>query len=85
MLTMNNKEIQERIIPIFFFFYAHKGDLSIFNEWHKHGKIEVYKSDRHHDGNIPFLDDKNNWFIVVAILPDGKQSFVFGCVLLYQR
>ena len=45
----------------------------IFNEWHKHGKIEVYKSDRHHDGNIPFIDDENNWFIVVAILPDGKQ------------
>ena len=35
MLTMNNKEIQERIIPIFHYCQAHKGDLSIFNEWHK--------------------------------------------------
>lgn len=42
----------------------------LFNNWHKHGEIEVYKSHRHHDGE-PCFDGE--WFIVVAILPNGKQ------------
>lgn len=56
----------------------------IFNEWHKKtliklcnhddtNLIEVYKSKKHYDGSIPFSDDEDAWFIVVAILPNGKQ------------
>ena len=45
----------------------------LFNQWHKHNEIEVYKSRKHHDGSIPFENDLDDWFIVVAILPDGKQ------------
>lgn len=56
----------------------------LFNEWHKKtliklvnhddtNLIEIYKSKRHNDGSIPFPDDETDWFIVVAILPDGKQ------------
>lgn len=44
----------------------------LFNEWVKNGKYEVYKSKRHHDGSIPFPDDNEDWFIVVAILPSGQ-------------
>ena len=40
----------------------------LFNNWHKHNEIEVYKSRRHNDGTFIY-----EWFIVVAILPDGKQ------------
>ena len=43
----------------------------LFNEWNNREDIEVYKSKRHADGSIPFDDE--NWFIVVAILPTGKQ------------
>ena len=44
----------------------------LFNEWNKNrDDIEVYKSKRHDDNNIPFDDE--DWFIVVAILPNGKQ------------
>ena len=43
----------------------------LFNTWHKHDEIEVYKSRRHSDGSVPF--DDPNWFIVVAILPGGSQ------------
>ena len=43
----------------------------LFNEWSNREDIEVYKSKRHDDGSIPFDDE--NWFIVVAILPNGKQ------------
>lgn len=43
----------------------------LFNEWNNREDIEVYKSKRHEDGSIPF--DNENWFIVVAILPNGKQ------------
>lgn len=42
----------------------------LFNEWNNREDIEVYKSKRHDDGSIPFDGD---WFIVVAILPSGKQ------------
>ena len=42
----------------------------LFNEWCKHDEIEVYKSKKHSDGEICF---DGNWFIVVAILPTGKQ------------
>lgn len=45
----------------------------LFNEWVKRDDIEVYKSKKHHDGSIPFEDDEEDWFIVVAILPTGKQ------------
>lgn len=44
----------------------------LFNEWHKHDEVEVYKSKRHSDGSIPFEDDSDDWFIVIAILPEGK-------------
>lgn len=44
----------------------------LFNEWEKTGEYEVYKSKRHHDGSIPFPDDNEDWFIVVAILPSGQ-------------
>ena len=43
----------------------------LFNEWVDREDIEVYKSRRHHDGEVPFGDA--DWFIVVAILPFGKQ------------
>lgn len=43
----------------------------IFNNWHKHNEVEVYKSRKHSDGSIPFNDA--DWFVVVAILPSGKQ------------
>lgn len=42
----------------------------LFNNWHKHNEVEVYKSRRHHDGTLPF---QGEFFIVVAILPSGKQ------------
>lgn len=45
----------------------------LFNNWYENGEVEVYKSKRHHDGSIPFEDDSDDWFIVVAILPTGKQ------------
>ena len=45
----------------------------LYNEWHKHNEVEVYKSRRHHDGSIPFENDERDWFIVVALLPDGRQ------------
>ena len=45
----------------------------LFNEWHKHSEVEVYKSKRHSDGSIPFECDSEDWFVVVAILPTGKQ------------
>lgn len=41
----------------------------LFNEWAETGKYEVYKSKRHHDGELCFDGD---WFIVVAILPLGQ-------------
>ena len=44
----------------------------LFNEWAKTGEYEVYKSKRHHDGSIPFPNDNEDWFIVVAILPSGQ-------------
>ena len=44
---------------------------ALFNEWYSTGKYEVFKSKKHHDGN-PCFD--GNWFIVVAILPDGQIS-----------
>lgn len=44
----------------------------LFNEWAETGKYEVYKSKRHHDGSIPFPNDNEDWFIVVAILPSGQ-------------
>ena len=42
----------------------------LFNEWFKNDVCEVYKSMKHHDGE-PCFDGE--WFIVVAILPTGKQ------------
>ena len=41
----------------------------LFNEWAETRKYEVYKSQRHHDGE-PCFDGE--WFIVVAILPSGQ-------------
>ena len=42
---------------------------ALFNEWHNQGKWEVYKSKRHHDGELCF---DGEWFVVVAILPTGQ-------------
>lgn len=44
---------------------------ALFNEWAKNGKVEVYKSKRHFDGEECF---GGGWFIVVAILPTGQIS-----------
>ena len=41
----------------------------LFNEWAKTGEYEVYKSKKHHDGEVCF---DGEWFIVVAILPSGQ-------------
>lgn len=41
----------------------------LFNEWSKHDTIEVYKSKKHSDGELCF---DGEWFVVVAILPDGQ-------------
>lgn len=41
----------------------------LFNKWAKNGKYEVYKSKRHHDGELCF---DGEWFIVVGILPTGQ-------------
>lgn len=41
----------------------------LFNEWAETGKYEVYKSKRHHDGELCF---DGEWFVVVAILPTGQ-------------
>ncbi len=43
----------------------------IFNEWHKQGLYNVYKSKRHSDGEKCF---GGGWFIVVATLPTGQIS-----------
>ncbi len=44
---------------------------ALFNEWYKFRKdIIVYKSKKHYD-NVECFD--GNWFIVVAILPNGQQ------------
>lgn len=43
----------------------------LFNEWAKNGRIEVYKSRRHYDGEECF---GGGWFIVVAMLPTGQIS-----------
>jgi hypothetical protein len=44
---------------------------ALFNEWAENGKVEVYKSKRHFDGEECF---GGGWFIVVAILPTGQIS-----------
>ena len=44
----------------------------LFNEWAKTGQYDVHKSKLHHDGEVPFGDEK--WFIVVAMLPTGQIS-----------
>lgn len=41
----------------------------LFNEWFKNGKFTVYKSKKHHDGELCF---DGEWFVVVAILPTGQ-------------
>ena len=43
----------------------------LFNEWAENGKIEVYKSKKHYDGEFCF---GGGWFIVVAMLPTGQIS-----------
>ena len=45
---------------------------ALFNEWARLGLYDVHKSRLHHDGTLPFGDDK--WFIVVAELPTGQIS-----------
>lgn len=41
----------------------------LFNQWYEHEVFEVYKSKKHHDGEVCF---DGNWFVVVAILPSGQ-------------
>lgn len=41
----------------------------LFNEWYKNDVFEVYKSRKHHTGELCF---DGEWFIVVAILPSGQ-------------
>jgi len=45
---------------------------ALFNEWAKQGKYDVHKSLRHFDGEKCF--GKDNYFIVVAVLPTGQIS-----------
>jgi hypothetical protein len=44
---------------------------ALFNEWARKGEHEVYKSWKHHDGQLCF---GGGWFIVVALLPTGQIS-----------
>lgn len=46
---------------------------ALFNEWASYDipKYDVHKSKRHHDGKKCF---DGEWFIVVAMLPDGQIS-----------
>ena len=44
---------------------------ALFNEWASSDKYEVHKSLKHFEGDACFGGD---WFIVVAILPDGQIS-----------
>lgn len=46
-------------------------NVALFNEWAKQNKFDVHKSCRHFEGDVCF---GGNWFIVVAILPDGQIS-----------
>ena len=41
----------------------------LFNNWNKYDEYEVYKSKKHHDGEL-CIDGE--YFIVVAILPSGQ-------------
>ena len=43
---------------------------ALFNAWSVQDKFDVHKSWRHADGEKCF--GKDNWFIVVAILPTGQ-------------
>lgn len=47
---------------------------ALFNEWALHKKYSVHKSWRHYDGEECFLNSKNAWFIVSAMLPSGLIS-----------
>jgi hypothetical protein len=44
----------------------------IVREWTQQGLYDVHKSYYHHDGERCFGDE--NWFIVVAMLPEGQVS-----------
>lgn len=44
---------------------------ALFNEWSKQGLYNVYKSERHSDGEQCF---GGGWFIVMATLPTGQIS-----------
>ena len=47
----------------------------LFNEWFSQGRYEVHKSKRHHgDSSRIFPDSENEWFIVIAFLPEGQIS-----------
>lgn len=70
-LTAENKDKKIDIEILYNFRLVYNALL--FNNWHKHNEVEVYKSRRHHDGSIPFENDERDWFIVIAILPTGKQ------------
>jgi hypothetical protein len=45
-----------------------------FNAFAAAGLYDVHKSSRHSDGEEPFPDDVDDWFIVMATLPTGQIS-----------
>lgn len=48
---------------------------ALFNAWYSNRMYEVHKSKRHNgDPNPIFQDSENEWFIVIAFLPDGQIS-----------
>jgi hypothetical protein len=51
--------------------YRKAYNIALFNEWAANGKCSVHKSWRHNDGELCFGGD---WFIVVAVLPQGQIS-----------
>ena len=67
LLEKKNEQLQETNQELYDFRLVLNALL--FNEWAETGKYEVYKSQRHHDGE-PCFDGE--WFIVVAILPSGQ-------------
>lgn len=46
---------------------------ALFNQWAAYGYYNVHKSFKHHDGEFCF-GKEGEWFIVVALLPQGQIS-----------
>ena len=67
-LLNENKQLKELQNELYDFRLIYNALL--FNEWVNRKDIEVYKSKKHYNGELCF---DGEWFIVVAILPNGKQ------------